>query len=213
VSSLHAVTQQIMYKYRNKFPNNNKSENMQTTKKRVWALTHGAAGPRIDLEMFKGYLKGIYKLDECHSTHDQCMHYTILRFRDAIRETTLVKFMEYAKEKYDITRSEVFGYEDIKGNELSQSISDHVVLIQVMKHKREDNPAFRSLIETPGRRGGNILEVYLKKQKSTAAGGTQARGGQRTVQDNTGKFIWIEVLATIGAEIFFFARCIWGVDG
>jgi hypothetical protein len=32
------------------------------------------------------------------------------------------------------------------------------------------------------------------------------------VQENTGKFIWIEVLATIGAEIFF-GRCIWGIGG
>ena len=38
------------------------------------------------------------------------------------------------------------------------------------------------------------------------------RPEQPTARENTGKFIWIELLEAIVAETFF-SKCIWGVDG
>ena len=167
----------------------------------VWALTHGTAGPRIDPHMFEGYLGGKLKVDEIHSTYDQCMHYTLIRFQERIRESELVKFMEYAKDTHGIIRNNIPHYDSIQGNEKGQAILEGVVYQMVIKHKSEDNRAYSSLIVTR-RRGGNILEVYMKKQISRAAGGTQARRGRRTGQENTGKFIWIEVLEAIVVTYF-----------
>jgi hypothetical protein len=175
---------------------------MKMNPKVVWALTHGTAGPRIDPHMFKDYLGGKLKVDEIHSTYDQCMHYTLIRFHERIRESDLAKFMAYAKDKYGIIRNNIPHYDSIQGNDEGQAILEGVVYQMIIKHQSEDNQAFSTRLETPGRKGGNILEVYMKKQISIAAGGTQARRGQPMVLENTGKFIWIEVLANIGAEYF-----------
>ncbi len=60
-------------------------------------------------------------------------------------------------------------------------------VVSIERGARKENYLYRTIFDSRD----NVLPgvTVLKNQQSTSAGGTQARRGRRTVQENTGKFI------------------------
>ena len=71
-----------------------------------WIITHGAAGPALTPEMFFEYdshvSKGMIMIDECYTTSDQVLNYTLIHTEKKIRQTNVQNFVEYIKSEHVI---------------------------------------------------------------------------------------------------------------
>ena len=148
--------------------------------KKNWLVTYGASGPMLDAKTFKEYRETDLTIDECYSTVDRVVKYTLVHFVKKVRRSTMEKFMSHAASTYGIIPTEIFGYAGIisanntnnKNNNSSNELFMHVGFRMLFKHRNENNPSFVSWIEKPDLRGGGILETYAKKQSSSGGGST-----------------------------------------
>ena len=150
-------------------------------------ITYGASGPILDQHKFKNYLKDSpLEIDECHTAYDQAVKVTLVHFKNKkVRQTELEKFMDHAKTTHGIISTNIYGYPSIKGNEHCTAFSDQAGFRMLIRQKTGNNPAFTSWIETPGLRGGDLLEKHLKKPRPTPQ--TKPRGKKRPAQDIAGE--------------------------
>ena len=133
-------------------------------------MTYGANGPILDADKFKEYPSVNLMVDECYTTFDRAVKYTMVHFVNRTRQSTVEKFMSYASTKYDIVPTEVFGYSGISANNSSNELISQVGFQMLLRHKIDKNPSFRSFIENPRLRGGGILETYKRKQLQSKPG-------------------------------------------
>ena len=141
-------------------------------------MTYGAAGPLLDADIFKEYTDVNLTVDECYTTVDRAVKYTMVHFKNRTRLSAVERFMSYATNKYGIILTEVFGYAGISANNSSNELFVQVGFQMLLKHKIENNPLFSCWIESPDLRGGGILENYIRRNP-------QLRGGRS--EDNSGE--------------------------
>ena len=115
------------------------------SQKVIWIITHGASGPRITKDMLREL--GRIEADECHSTKDRVMGYTYIHLIKRVRQTSIEKFMEKAKQMHGIVQNEIFGYDSIAGNTRAGKDSDipieqHVGFQMLVRHYLTGNEAF-----------------------------------------------------------------------
>jgi predicted nucleic acid-binding Zn-ribbon protein len=126
-------------------------------------VTCGASGPILDAEKFNEYQEGNMTVDECHTTFDRAIKFTLVHFKRKIRQPTMEKFMVYAANKYGIISTAVFGYASISANNSFNELYNQIGFQMLMQHKISMNPSFYSWIESPDLRGGGILETYQRR--------------------------------------------------
>jgi hypothetical protein len=130
--------------------------------------------------MFKAYkeeTKVNMEVNECYTTYDQALKYTMVHLVDRQRPSAMEKFMLWASPKYGIVFTEVFGYKRIDGNNSSNELYDHIGFKMLYEHKMGKNPAFTEWIEA-GVHGGGIFKKYRREQ---ARAGTAAAQNQGTI--------------------------------
>jgi hypothetical protein len=133
----------------------------QSAQRRIWLLTYGAGGVNIDGSIFSEY--GRLAVDECYTTIDRALKYTLIRLKTKNRDTALRKFMTYCSQKYAIVEQEIFGYHSVSANSVSSELYEHPAFRVLVQHKTESRACFSGWIEAPGLRGGGILASYLRR--------------------------------------------------
>jgi hypothetical protein len=140
----------------------------QSTQKYIWLLTYGAGGPIIDANTFTEY--GRLEVDECYTTVDRALRYSLVHLKAKNRDTALQRFMVYCSQKYGIVQQEIFGYSSVSGNSASSELYDHPAFRVLLKHKLESRPCFSLWVEAPGLRGGGILEPHARRISASLSG-------------------------------------------
>ena len=133
----------------------------QSAQRHIWLLTYGAGGANIDASTFSEY--GRLAVDECYTTIDRALKYTLIRLKTKNRDTALRKFMIYCSQKYAIVEQEIFGYSSVSANSTSSELFEHPAFRVLVQHKAESRPCFSWWVETPGLRGGGILASYSRR--------------------------------------------------
>ena len=112
---------------------------MQGTNGRVsWILTYGASGNNITHEQIEEYNESVNKgkliLDECYTTTDKALKYTMIHLEKKRRKQPVSKFMEYMEETHGIVSQEIFGYSAVD-NASCQEIhpAHHVIYAHYIK--------------------------------------------------------------------------------
>ena len=140
-------------------------------------VTYDASGPMLNADIFKEYPGVDLTVDECYSTVDHAVKYTLFHLVSRARQSTIEKFMSYAARKYGIVSTKIFGYASISANNSSNELFTQVGFQMLFKHKTENNPSFVSWIESLELRGCGILETYQRKHQRTA-GRSQVDSGE-----------------------------------
>ena len=112
---------------------------VQGTNGRVsWILTYGASGNNITHEQIEEYNESVNKgkliLDECYTTTDKALKYTMIHLEKKRRKQPVSKFMEYMEETHGIVSQEIFGYSAVD-NASCQEIhpAHHVIYAHYIK--------------------------------------------------------------------------------
>jgi hypothetical protein len=133
----------------------------------------------LNADMFKKYKDDnqavILDVNECYTTSDQAVKYTLVHLVDRKRQSTVEKFMAYASQKYGIVWTEVFGYAGITANNSSNELYKQPGFKILFDHKMENNPAFNEWVQH-GVHGGGILETYKRKQARAGTAAAQNQG-------------------------------------
>ena len=133
----------------------------------------------LTADMFKTYkdeTKVNLEVNECYTTSDQVIKFTLVHLVKKDRQSALDKFMLWASSKYGIVFTAVFGYKRIDANNSSNELYDHIGFKMLYKHKMEKNPAFTEWIED-GVHGGGFFKKYRREQ---ARAGNAAAQNQET---------------------------------
>ena len=109
-------------------------------------------------------------MDECYTTVDRALKYTLVHLKIKNRDTALSKFMTYCSQKYAVVEQEIFGYSSISANSVSSELFEHPAFRVLVQHKNESHPRFSWWIETPGLRGGGILASYSRRVSRPVSG-------------------------------------------
>ena len=123
----------------------------------VWTLTYCPAGTYITPDMLKD--EGGILADECHSTSDNAMSFTYIHLTKRCRQSSIERFMSKIHKTHGIVSNEIFGYESIGSKSYgggTASLQEHVVIQMLLKHCKENNPAF-----SPSTDGEPILKRGL----------------------------------------------------
>ncbi len=102
-------------------------------------------------------------MDECYTTVDRTLKYTLVHLKKKNRDTALHKFLTYCSQKYGIVEQEIFCGSNVSVNSVSSGLFEHPAVRMLIEHKMESHPCFSWWIETPGLRGGGILETYTRR--------------------------------------------------
>jgi hypothetical protein len=126
----------------------------------VWIFTYGAAGPDLDADKFKEYRDSHLEVDECYTTTDRALKYTLVHLERRNRQTAMRGFMDFMSLRYGIVPSEIFGYSVIGGNNVSNELYEFPGFRLLYQHMQERHPSFSFWIKTPDLRRGGILKRY-----------------------------------------------------
>ncbi len=132
----------------------------------IWILTYGSAGPDLDAAKFREYSDSNLVVDECYTTTDRALKYTMIHLEKRNRKTALKGFMDYASVKYGIVPSEIFGYSVIGGNNASNELYEFPGFKLLHQHMVEGNPSFSFWMKHPELRRGGILKRYFGLHQS-----------------------------------------------
>jgi hypothetical protein len=124
-------------------------------------LTYGSAGPDLDAAKFIEYRDANLEVDECYTTTDRALKYTLIHLERRNRQTALRGFMDYVSLKYGIVPNEIFGYSVIGGNNAVNELYEFPGFRVLHQHMVEANPSFTFWIKSPDLRRGGILRRYI----------------------------------------------------
>jgi hypothetical protein len=139
----------------------------------VYILSYGASSPDLDHIKFKEYKEcksSNLEVDECYTTTDHALKYTLIHLKSRCRQKSIRGFMEFMSEKYGTIPNEIFGYEAISGNNTNKELYDHPGFKLIHQHMKEGSPEFSFWIANPDLRRGGIMKRYNRcygKQSTT----------------------------------------------
>lgn len=109
-------------------------------------------------------------VDECYTTVDCALKYTLVHLKTKQRDTALHKFMTYCTQRYGIVEQEIFGYSSVSAGSASDGLFEHPAFRVLVLHKAESRLCFSWWIESPGIRGGGILAAYARRSGAPGGG-------------------------------------------
>lgn len=134
-------------------------------KRSVWIISYGASCPDLDaskIEDFKhAQLKVQLKVDECYTTTDRDLKYTLVHLEEPIRESVMKRVMTYCLVGYSIRSKEFFGYSFLDGLGVSKELCESPGFKVLHQHMVESNPAFSIWIKNHEARRGGIVKRYV----------------------------------------------------
>ena len=128
----------------------------------TWVLTYGSAGPDLDAVMFKEYRDASLEVDECYTTTDRALKYTLVHLEKRNRESALKAFMDYVSGKYNIVPNEIFGYSIVGGNNSQNELYEFPGFKLLHQHMIERNQSFSFWMKNPELRRGGILKRFSR---------------------------------------------------
>ena len=126
----------------------------------MWILTYGAAGPDLDANKFREYGDANLEVDECYTTTDRALKYTLVHLERRNRLTAMRGFMDFMSLQYGIGPSEILGYSTVGGNNASDDLFECPGFRLLHQHMQERHPSFSFWIKRPDLRRGGILKRY-----------------------------------------------------
>ncbi len=90
----------------------------RATQKYIWMFVYGATtgNSTINRAMFEEYGTDRLDIDECYSTTDRALKYTLVHLVKKRRITSINDFIQFAAERYGIVCQTVYGYEQRSTN-------------------------------------------------------------------------------------------------
>ena len=126
----------------------------------MWIFSYGSAGPDIDASKFSEYRGARLDVDECYTTTDHALKYTLVHLKRRSRQTAIKGFVDYLTLAYGIVPSEIFGYSVVSANNVSNDLYEYPGFKILHQHMNEGNPSFSFWIESSSLRRGGILMRY-----------------------------------------------------
>ena len=126
----------------------------------VWIFTYGAAGPDLDADKFREYEDASLEVDECYTTTDHALKYTLVHLERRNRLAAMRGFMDFMSQQYGIVSSEIFGYSVIGSNNASNDLFEFPGFRLLHQHMQERRPSFSFWMKHPDLRRGGILRRY-----------------------------------------------------
>ena len=133
------------------------------SQKFIWIVSYGSSGPDLDASKFKEYTASDLQVDECCTTTNCALKFTLVHLKRRCRETAMQGFMDFVSIKYGIIPSEIFGYSIVHGNNSSNELYTLPGFQILVQHMKEANPSFSFWIESPDLRRGGILKKYIRQ--------------------------------------------------
>ena len=139
--------------------------------KYIWLLTYGASSSSITHEMIDEYdsiqtcKSKMLNVDECYTTHDRALKYTLLHLESKKRVTSIKKLMAFAYEKYGIVKQEIFGFKPISSNDVGYDLLEHPAIRVLLRHSSEERTSCSTWIKESKSKKG-VLEMLRTKSLS-----------------------------------------------
>lgn len=123
----------------------------------------------MDESIFREYRNGYLEVDECYTTTDHALKYTLVHLLRRNRKSALKGFMDFVSIKYGIISNEIFGYSAIDGNNTSNELYEFPGFRILHQHMMDQHPLFKFWIQRPDLRRGGILKRYSSERAASTA--------------------------------------------
>jgi hypothetical protein len=123
-------------------------------------MSYGSAGPDLDASKFEEYKEAHLKVDECYTTTDHALKYTLVHLEKRNRETAMRGFMTYVSLRYGIVPKEIYGYAILNGLGVSNDLYEYPGFRVLHQHMVECNPSFSLWVKKNDVRRGGVLKRY-----------------------------------------------------
>jgi hypothetical protein len=130
----------------------------QPAQKKIWIVTYGASGPNITNTMLRMDTK--ISADECYTTTDKGLKYTLLHLKKYARDTQIKAMMEILYRKHGIIQSQMAHSSPIlsfnKGDD--GDLRDHIIFQWIVRDMNLKPPYYEEWISEEKEKG--MLNVF-----------------------------------------------------
>jgi len=107
--------------------------------------------------------KGMINVDECYTTTDRVLNYTLIHVEKKIRGTNIQNFVEHVKTEYAIVQQHITAYEPI--DTVVEKDADGTMRINpifklILQHKLEQHPHFQQWYKDEIPKSGGLLNIH-----------------------------------------------------
>ena len=146
------------------------SEQVGDYKRSVWLMSYGPVGPVLDPSKFQDYSGGHVKVDECYTTTDHDLKYTLVHLEQPVRETIFKRAVSVVSMRYGIKFNEIVGYAVVNGLGVSNELYDTPRFKVLLQHMVECNPSFSNSIKNQDIRRGGVMKRYTSQRPGQVFG-------------------------------------------
>lgn len=112
------------------------------------------------------------KVDECYTTTDRALKYTLLHLENKKRVTTIKKLMKFANKKYGIVEQALFGYQSVSSKDEESDLSGLPSVRVLMRDMERKAPAFSAWMKES--KSSGILAALIERRQVPSGADSQA---------------------------------------
>ena len=107
--------------------------------------------------------KGMINIDECYTTTDRVLNYTLIHVEKRIRGSNIQNFLEHIKSEHAIVQQHITAYEPI--DKVVDKSDDGTIVINpifklILQHKLEHRPHFQQWYKDEIPKSGGLLNIH-----------------------------------------------------
>ena len=113
------------------------------------------------------------KVDECYTTTDRALKYTLLHLENKKRIATIKRLMDFTNKKYGIIEQALFGYESVGSNDEESDLCGLPSVKVLMRDMERGAPAFSAWIKES--KSSGILAALIKRRRIPAGAASRVQ--------------------------------------